>query len=959
MDYTSSEIRDAISHASPQPSAFEKPEGQLQTEVEFQKILAQVSGAITSDPDSVWYLLKLNSEAIAEKIDTLTVASARIRTLLNSISARPPASNPDLSQLDNIEGHLRAMSIEKGEASRVRRQALVDTSVRAYSDSIGAVKGGTPVLRSGEAAQEIAVSLGTVAGDFDAIIARQAQLDLTLLEYLSGSMRDVGVRWQSARSTEVLNEVRGNAVSAPEASSRESLLKLLVSQSLLRGSHVLKDPRDTKLNATLTAAGTSTKARVDGTGTAPFTITAANQAVALTIDEVATPWNMPLSTKAALLTADLGTGVTIEAESTATLLTTAAGSYDMQYPTSATVLTQNPVLTDVYEASAALPAGVAAGDLVWLGAMFRIEHLDFPLIRLDGTPASGTYTNPDFLFDNRLTFEVDGELLAAVTFPATLSPGAFNYNALAHADIVTNMQPAGTTATNPGASVQWVSDNADKASGHLAVLPSAFATMLGLTGADSWSSGTNGNDKLVIEVDGVQLAVITLTAGPNRTSALLATDITAAAGITATDEAGALHIETDTVGTQGTIRTLTVHTDTTVNTASFTLGLPAGVAADLDDSLNRGEDVSVQQLRQSVETDLVGAFTLGDEREDRTPVGTATGAGSAVLTFAAVPAGVLVGDTLEIVEEPERGAYNVVGPITATQITVDRAVATGTYEAIIYRQTVYLESKKTDLTSSVNVTAAHGELGLAQVEVRGLVQQVASATALSTVAKPPVRVGDVITVAGYERSITEIVTDVLSFATGIPNDVTGAGTIEALGASLYPALEQSIADWRKERAAGSFSGTVDFLVSLVRAALRKAKLSAANAALVELEALMASLAAVLLSYDAVKIAPLDKALSSLRERRLGRGADLLSSGNLEELFDADSQDASYANSAAKALSDAALEFPALGDPDEEISMNMAGSIDPDLDFSDTSEENLDEPVPDTSADDDDDLEIYG
>jgi hypothetical protein len=961
LEFTSTEIRDAIEHASPQPSTFEKPEGQLQTEAEFQKILTQVSGAITSDPDSVWYLIKLSAVAIAEKILSLQTASARIRELLGNISVSPPASAPDLSQLDNIEGHLRAMDIEKGETSRARRQSLVNSSVRAFSDSIGAVKGGTPVLRPKEASQEVAVVLATVLEEFDEITARQAQLDLVLEEYLSGSLLDAHVRGQSERSSEILEEVRGNTISDPEGSSRDSLLKLLTSQSLLSGSHVLKDPSDTKLSATLSAAGTSTKARVDGTGTAPFTITAANQAVSLVVDGAATAWTLPLSTKAALLSGDLGAGIPIETEHVATLLSTPAATYSMQYPASATVLARNPVLTNVFLASAALPAGVAVGDLVWLGAMFRIEHLDYPLLYLDGTPAASGYTNPTFLFDNRMTFSVDGDLLAPVSFPAVLNPsGGYNYTTISHADIVANMQPAGTTASSFGGSVRWISNNVSSGSGHLSIVSCPFATMLGLTGASSWDSGAYGNDKLVIEVDGAEIPVITLTAGASRTAAQLAVDITAGAGIAAVDVSGALRVETDTPGTPGTVRTLTVHTDTTVNTASNAIGLQMGVASDLDDALVRGEDVTVQKLRQSVTEDLEDVFTLGDVREDRTPNGTATSVGTAVLTFPAVPAGVLVGDTLEIVGEPERGAYTVVGPITAIKVTVDRPVAAGTYDTILYRQAVYLESKKTDLTSAIAIVVTHATLGLTAGETRGEVEQLLSATALSTVTKPPVRVGDNITLSGYERSITAIDTDTLSFADGIPNDVSASGVIEALGDTLYADLVQDLADWRAERAAGSFPGTLDGLVSLVKEALYKSKTTVANASLVELEALMASLEAALQPYDAVKIPTIDQAVASLRERRLDRGADLLSYGKLEELFGSDSQDASYANSAAKALADVALEFPVLEDtdPEEENAAGMSGSVDPELDFSDTSGEQLEEPIPDTSADDDDDLEIY-
>ena len=418
---------------------------------------------------------------------------------------------------------------------------------------------------------------------------------------------------------------------------------------------------------------------------------------------------------------------------------------------------------------------------------------------------------------------------------------------------------------------------------------SSYAT---LTTAATWDIDLTAPERGAVTfdlyVDGVlrQFNLAATTYSPAAFAAL----ITAGIGVSASVVGGQVLVRSDSVGDHST---LAVGNETVFGLLGWYVG-----------QKSRGQYTSVSDLLASA--GRVGIpYRVSSEKTNHAALGAITANGSTTLTLT-VPAGVAVGDSLFLNEEPGIGAYRILSK-TSSSVVVDTAVQAGSYTGVAYLQRLKLQSLVAGATSKLILSAGAGAsaLGLAAGSFYGSTRQLDFGAALTTT-QPPVRVGDIVEGSPNVR-ILSVQGTVVTVETAASTEASASRTITALGASKYRATATALAVWAASES--QWKGLSSLSKQVIRILSGTAGVSTADAQLLELEALLESLNTALQLYDAVAIVSVDQALATLKERGLDRALDLITTGQITAFFAMNAGTASYRGNTQAALADLSNKFP--------------------------------------------------
>ena len=135
MDFTDEELLDASRDASP-ASSFTRASGRTKNDTEFAELRSELATLCITDPDATLYVARLARDEVVATCGVVEAKCDELTALLQAIPVGTKAVTPDLDALDTIDGHLSAMSVERGDVARNRRLALVDANARKYVSSV-------------------------------------------------------------------------------------------------------------------------------------------------------------------------------------------------------------------------------------------------------------------------------------------------------------------------------------------------------------------------------------------------------------------------------------------------------------------------------------------------------------------------------------------------------------------------------------------------------------------------------------------------------------------------------------------------------------------------------------------------------------------------------------------------------------------------------------------------------
>ena len=465
------------------------------------------------------------------------------------------------------------------------------------------------------------------------------------------------------------------------------------------------------------------------------------------------------------------------------------------------------------------------------------------------------------------------------------------------------------------------------------------ASYAALTTTVSWPVVVAPGPSLVLDytVDG-SVESVSIPSG-SYTNTAMAALLDAELGVSASVVGGQVLMRSDTAGDHSTLLLGS-------GSANSALGWYSG-------QKHRGRHVLVSDLLASAGN--VGlAYRLVSTIEHRGVLGTITGINNTTTVTVTLPSDVVAGDVLFINEEPAVGAYRIISRTLGT-LVLDAGVQTGTYTGRVFNQRIALESLSTTVASKLLLSAGTGvtALGLTSGNYYGLTRKLDFGATLPD-AVPPVRVGDIVT-GDSDVRITGISGNIVTLEAEYSTSASSEEVIYPLGATKYTATATALNTWKSS--AASWEGMAALSKKLLRIMTGAAGVSTADASLLSLDTLLASLKAALELYDAVVVEAVDQVLATLRDRGLDRASDMLTTGQMSDFFALTANSASYKGHAQESVSALSSEFPLPGGVSL-VDVMEDGIADAELDAEFTVEEDESDDHTQYMSDEDEDEEAY-
>ena len=947
-NYTDQELESAVSQYIRDEVQTEREDlGQLSADHAFTEVREFVASTLVYDPSSIFYLLTLaanrvnqdvlNALVYLDDVQTAIQEMGRYTTKVTKTSLLEDAAAA-LLEVDRVLTDKNAIT-ERG-LSRYRSSLDKFTSA-SLTPNIRQETGGSfpdtyQIVRPPQKAQSaIKESIASLRDAHTTVLAEAAQLAVAMDEFVAENLPLTAIQTSVGKVRTDLRALKSefDAASTEDDAislTRDAYLRIAAGESVMTNLSSISDPRDPRMQALSNTADRAQAAYGnDSEGTAAQ--------VAATISA---PWELTPTSNQLILDVDGAGDVTID-----------------------------------------LPVDEVASIAGNIGEYYDIHGDQQANLTSTNVTGSTVPASPNNVFD----VYIDG-----VGYRVTLTPGytltgvlATAVNGAARIDGAAGTLDDVATALNDSGYLRIEHDTAglgDVVIGDQDVCNTALGFVSGQDSDDlSATRGLEANDRIQFLVDDTLVVEVALTAGPARTAAQVADDIS-----TTSPFIGASVAVQDVLptGTQnvvevqstswGAISSIAPYPTTSAHEASMeTLGFYPSQSdragyTDLGDVASAIEEATPLLSVERDETEVQrGADGLAREDGgvyylDIGPVGTLNGP--------------VAGDSLRVERGSNVGWYRVVSLTTldggtrdALEVERPFPVVTGSGAQSqvwsVQRRLAQIVTVSSYLSTAIEVksASANSVLGLPVGEVRGTVTglKVLTAGKPESFTRNDVRENDWVTIGSAGTTTTHQVLAVtedgyqLELTPQVSNDVVGElYKIESEGDVAYDSFIALLDDWLSTVASSQFSEDILALERVLNPLLTNKNPStglindASNKAAALRELYTGSgpgLKEILEGFTVTSVERIDSLLDMLLERGLGRAHDQLLLGQIANFFGMTKDGASYGGSMLEAMRSIAQEdVPQSRDESEDhVDSRLISSVeepDADLDFSDQDDE---------------------